>query len=173
MKKVFLFISFVVIAITANAQYTNLLNFTGATNGNGPVGSLISDGTFFYGLTQSGGTNNLGTLFKIMPDGSGYVKLLDFAGATNGSYPLGSLFYDGTFLYGTTEIGGANNLGTLFRIMPDGTGYLKLLDFTGAGNGSSPNGTLISDGTFLYGMTYQGGINGMGVIFKIMPDGTG
>src|SRR3989304_4196426 len=91
--------------------------------------------------------------FKIKPDGTGYAKLLDFADAANGNYPLGSLISDGTFLYGMTGGNGTNDLGTVFKIMPDGTGYAKLLDFADAANGSYPMGSLISDGTFLYGMT--------------------
>ena len=146
--------------------YVKLLDFAGATNGRRPTGSLISDGTFLYGMTYSGGTNDLGTIFKIMPDGSGYVKLLDFTGVTNGSTPSGSLISDGTFLYGMNSDGGTNDMGTIFKIMPDGSGYVKLLDFAGATNGRTPYGSLISDGTFLYGMTSQGGTNNDGVIFK-------
>jgi len=153
--------------------YVQLLDFAGPTTGRNPYGSLISDDTFLYGMTAYGGTNNLGTIFKIMPNGTGYVKLLDFAGTTNGSLPFGSLISDGTFLYGMTQNGGTNDMGTIFKIMPDGTGYVKLLDFAGATNGMNPYSSLISDDTFLYGMTYYGGTNGMGTIFKIMPDGTG
>jgi uncharacterized repeat protein (TIGR03803 family) len=153
--------------------YTKLLDFAGASNGSEPRGSLISDGTSLYGMTYLGGTNNQGTVFKINPDGTGYTKLLDFAGASNGSYPSGSLLSDGTSLYGVTASGGANNLGTIFKINPDGTGYTKLLDFAGASNGRGPLGTLISDGTSLYGMTRDGGTNNLGTVFKINPDGTG
>ncbi len=153
--------------------YVNLLDFAGTTNGHTPWGSLISDGTFLYGMTWAGGTGNQGTIFKLLPDGTGYVKLLDFAGTTNGSYPFGSLIYDGTWLYGTTESGGTNDKGTIFKIMPDGTGYSTLLNFNGTTTGRYPRGSLIYDGTFLYGMTQQGGTNNKGTIFKIMPDGTG
>jgi uncharacterized repeat protein (TIGR03803 family) len=153
--------------------YVKLLDFTGTINGRIPQGSLISDGTFLYGITGKGGTNDMGTIFKIMPNGTGYVKLIDFLGTDNGSYPYCSLFSDGTFLYGTTSFGGANNIGTIFKIKPDGSGYVKLLDFNGATNGSSPRGSLISDGIFLYGMTESGGTNNQGTIFKIMPDGNG
>ena len=153
--------------------YLKLLDFAGATNGSYPYGSLISDGTFLYGMTYLGGTDNRGTIFKIMPNGDGYIKLFDFASATSGGYPRGSLISDGTFLYGMTLTGGTNNLGTIFKIMPNGTGYIKLADFAGATNGSYPEGALISDGTFLFGMTRGGGTNDMGTIFKIMPDGTG
>src|SRR3990172_5654333 len=153
------------------SQYTKLLDFAGTANGSSPRGSLISDGTFLYAMTLSGGTNDMGVIFKIKPDGTGFAKLLDFAGA-NGYSPLGSLISDGTFLYAMTSGGGTNGIGTIFKIKPDGTGYIKLLDFNNT-NGSNPYGSLISDGTFLYGMTKGGGINGIGTIFKIKPDGTG
>lgn len=155
--------------------YEKLVDFDGTTNGNYPYGSLISDGTFLYGLTFQGGANGVGTIFKILPNGSGYGKLFDFDKAPFGNHPIGSLFFDGSFLYGMTPDGGAdinNGLGTLFKIMPDGTGYSKLVDFTGVTNGRSPWGSLISDGTFLYGMTTAGGINNKGTLFKLMPNGT-
>ena len=160
------------IGSSSYAQYTKLLDFEGTTNGSLPFGSLISDDTFLYGMTRYGGTNDIGTIFKIKPDGSGYLKLLDCAGSTNGKSPRGSLIYDGTFLYGMTQEGGASNLGTVFKIKPDGSGYLKLLDFDGS-NGNNPFGSLVFDGNFLYGMTFYGGINNSGVIFKIKPDGSG
>lgn len=153
--------------------YSMIFYFPSTSNGGYPYGSLFYDGTFLYAMTSIGGINGKGVIFKIMPDGSGYVKLLDFAGATNGSTPYGSLISDGIFLYGMTQTGGINNNGVLFKIKTDGTGYAKLLDFSGTANGSTPYGTLISDGIFLYGMTYQGGSNNNGVIFKIMLDGTG
>jgi uncharacterized repeat protein (TIGR03803 family) len=152
--------------------YEKLMDFAGITNGRYPYGTLISDGTFLYGMTAYGGLNDLGTIFKINPNGTSYEKLMDFEGTTNGRFPTGSLIYDGTFLYGMTQLGGTNDLGTIFKIMPDGTGYEKLMDFAGTTNGSAPGGSLIYDGTFLYGMTYKGGTNDIGTIFKIMPDGT-
>jgi len=156
-------------------EFTKLLDFAGISNGSTPFGSLTSDGTFLYGMTQVGGTNGYGIIFKIKPDGTGYAKLLDFNGvnAPYGAYPFGSLISDGTFLYGMTPQGSTNNLGTIFKIMPDGTEYTDLFDFSVDGNGSDPYGDLISDGTFLYGMTFSGGTNNYGVIFKIMPNGSG
>jgi uncharacterized repeat protein (TIGR03803 family) len=153
--------------------YIKLLDFDGVTNGASPEGSLVFDGTFLYGMAQTGGNFNLGVIFKIKPDGTGYAKLLDFGGAINGSLPYGSLNFDGTFLYGMTRTGGSNDLGVIFKIKTDGTGYVKLLDFAGTTNGSYPYSSLVSDGTFLYGMTNGGGINNMGVVFKIKSDGTG
>jgi gliding motility-associated-like protein len=152
--------------------YTKLLDFDGTTTGSHPWGSLFFDGNFLYGMTEEGGTNTLGVIFKIMRDGTGFVKLFDFA-ASNGYGPRGSLISDGTFLYGIASPGGANNKGTIFKIKPDGTGFVKVLDFAGGANGSTPVGDLLSDGTFLYGMTYEGGVSNLGTIYKIKLDGTG
>ncbi len=157
----------------ANAQFTNLYSFSGTPDGAQPNADLVFDGTYFYGMTTGGGTNGLGTIFKIMPNGTGYVKLLDFAGATNGSSPFGSLVSDGTFLYGMTRDGGLNSVGTIFKIMPDGTGYVKLLDFGGAVNGYGPRGSLTVVGSVLYGMTPYGGSANAGTIFKIGTNGAG
>ena len=163
----------ILILQTSKAQYTKIFDFTGTVNGSAPSGDLISDGTYLYGMTSTGGANNKGVIFKIKPDGTGYVDMLDFAGTTNGKGPLGSLISDGTFLYGMTATGGAGDYGVIFKIMPDGTGYLKLMDFVYATSGSNPNGSLYYDGTFLYGTTLNGGAHGAGTIFKIKPDGTG
>jgi uncharacterized repeat protein (TIGR03803 family) len=155
-----------------NAQYTKLLDFAGVSNGKYPLNSLVSDGQYLYGMTFDGGSNELGTIFKIMPDGTGYSKLLDFEGSSNGSYPLGALIYNAGILYGMTGYGGTNNIGTIFKILPDGTGYTKLLDFAGE-NGSYPFGHLFATGGFLYGMTSQGGSSDLGTMFKISMDGSG
>ncbi len=162
------------LGLCVKAQFTKLFDFAGTTSGSAPIGSLISDGTFLYGMTFAGGTNNDGTIFKIKPDGTDYLKLYDFDETTTGMGPCGALYSDGTYLYGMTKSGGANNKGTIFKIKPNGSNYTKLLDFSGITTGSSPYYcTLISDGTYLYGTTEQGGTNNYGVVFKIKPDGTG
>jgi uncharacterized repeat protein (TIGR03803 family) len=156
-----------------NAQFTKLLDFSGTLNGQFPGSSLISDGIHLYGVTNYGGTNDLGTIFKIMPDGTGFIKLLDFAGASNGKRPRGNLVLDGVFLYGTTSSGGSNDFGTLYKIKTDGTNYTKLIDFSNVSSGNSPFGTLVCDNIYLYGTTAFGGINSNGVLFKVKKDGTG
>jgi gliding motility-associated-like protein len=155
------------------AQYTRLHEFSGVADAQYPTGDLFSDGNFLYGMSYHGGINGMGAIFKVKLDGTGIVKLLDFAGASNGGRPFGSLTSDGTFLYGMTGIGGINSMGVIFKIKTDGSAYTKLLDFSGTANGGNPNGSLIYDGTFLYGMTYGGGANGTGLVFKIKTDGSG
>ncbi len=158
---------------TDGTGFTNLHNFIYEDiNGSFPVSSLISDGTYLYGTTLYGGASRNGTVYKIKPDGTSFAKIYDFADSTNGHNPGGSLLYDGAYLYGMTRIGGINNKGVLFKVKTDGTGFSKLIDFNGT-SGYFPNfGSLISDGTFLYGMTMDGGSIGEGNIFKIKPDGS-
>jgi len=150
---------------TDGTSYTKLLDFTGI-NGSFPLGSLISDGTFLYGMTRQGGLFGQGNIFKIRPNGNDFTNLLDFNGNINGSVPGGSLIFDGTFLYGMTWGGGTSNYGTIFKIKPDGTSYKKLWEFTSISEGRNPFGSLFFDDTFLYGMTYSGGTNNSGVVFK-------
>ena len=154
---------------TAHAQtiIDTLKTFNG-TNGSNPYGSLISDGTYLYGTTYAGGVNSDGNLFKIKPDGTGYVDLFDFNGA-NGSSPEGSLVSDGTWLYGMASNGGQGN-GLVFKIKPDGTGFKTLISFNGT-NGSSPSGSLLFINDTLYGMTASGGAMSYGNVFKIDTSG--
>jgi uncharacterized repeat protein (TIGR03803 family) len=167
-----LFILCVLLFRVASAQYTKLHDFNDSPNGAIPYGSLVSEGTFFYGMTWGGG-NGFGTLFSIKPNGTGYASVHDFAGGSNGRSPNGSLISDGTFLYGMTWKGGLYDEGIVFKVKLNGTGFTKLHEFVGAPNdGAQPYGSLISDGTFLYGMTSKGGGNDEGTLFKIKPDGT-
>ena len=153
----------------ATTTYTKKLDFAGATNGGYPEGSLMqaSNGKLF-GMTVKGGANNMGVLFEYDPATGTYTKKLDFDGATNGSYPYGSLMQASNGkLYGMTAKGGANDMGVLFEYDTATTTCTKKLDFNGVTNGSHPYGSLIqaSNGK-LYGMTRDGGANDMGVIFE-------
>ncbi len=52
-----------------------------------------------------------------------------------------------------TSGGGLYNLGAIFKINSDGSGFEKLFDFDGKTSGSHPYGSLILAGDSLYGMT--------------------
>lgn len=75
-------------------------------------------------------------------------------------------------LYGTADIGGANNMGVIFKLAPDGT-YTILHNFDGT-DGSYPSRlTLLRDASGnLYGVTPNGGAFGDGTVFKLAPNGT-
>ena len=162
---------------TNGIGYTALHYFNSReTNGASPYGSLtLANGTF-YGTTSQGGTNNLGTLFRMNMDGSAYTNLHAFAGGSaDGAYPMGDLLLSGTNFYGMTSQGGTNNLGTVFRVNTNGTGYTNLHSFIGYPNdGAGPPGSLTLDGSTLYGMTQEGGpaSNNIGAVFKMNTDGS-
>jgi len=100
---------------------------------------------------------------------------------------IGSGLIEGSdgFLYGTTRHGGTNlvdlagsarGVGTLYRIRKDGSDFTILHHF-GGDNSSSYNSIWTepieaSDGA-LYGVTYAGGVAGVGYVYKIHRDGTG
>lgn len=163
---------------TDGIGYTNLHYFNSReTNGASPWGSLTLANGNFYGTTHHGGASNLGTIFRMDPDGGGYTNLHAFAGgASDGASPMGDLTLSGTNFYGMTSQGGSNNLGTVFRMNTNGTGYTNLHSFTGYPNdGAQPPGSLTLDGSTLYGMTQQGGTptHNLGMVFKMNTDGSG
>ncbi len=98
--------------------------------------------------------------------------LYDFGTNTAGRYPRSKLVQgpDG-FLYGTTEFGGASNLGQVYKLKPDGSGYTALKDFAG-GDGAFPLAGLVLSGTTLYGTASSGGLTNCGVIFRLQTDGS-
>ncbi|MEO7990207.1 MAG: choice-of-anchor tandem repeat GloVer-containing protein [Chryseolinea sp.] len=157
---------------TNGSGFTILNNFNG-TNGKHPYGSLIfgEDG-LLYGMTSSGGLLDHGTIFKIRTNGNEYTILHNFNN-TDGASPFGSLIQlpDGS-LSGMTYNGGSHDVGTVFKINPDGTGYTVLSNFDNT-NGAKPYGSLLqaANGT-LYGMTSAGGTYGLGTIFKTLSVST-
>jgi uncharacterized repeat protein (TIGR03803 family) len=143
-------------------------------DGGYPYGSLILNNDILYGMTSYGGQNNKGTIFKIETDGTDYELLHVFAGGSNdGDLPRGSLILKNNILYGMTYKGGESNLGVIFKIKINGTGFELLHEFSGwPSDGEYPYGSLIQKSTDLYGMTSGGGPYDAGIIFKISNDGS-
>jgi uncharacterized repeat protein (TIGR03803 family) len=159
---------------TDGSGFSVLHSFVAATgDGYDPTGGLTLVGNTLYGMTFQGGTNGTGTIFAISTDGTGYALLHNFVRApTDGAQPVGSLFYDGTRLFGSTPRGGAygtgsnNALGVLFDINLDGSDYDVFHSFDGGLAGGGPTDVVELNG-LLYGMTGAGGSAGDGVIYSI------
>jgi uncharacterized repeat protein (TIGR03803 family) len=104
--------------------------------------------------------------------GHTYTVLHDFAGGPGDGANSGAgvTLDDLGNIYGTTNYGGANGDGTIFKLAPDGT-LTVLHSFSGA-DGSTPDGalTLTGNGT-LYGTTESGGASGNGVLFRLTSQG--
>lgn len=156
--------------IGALGSFTMLHSFSGSTGeGANPVAGLVqgSDGSF-YGTTALGGGHHLGTVFNMTPAGS-VTTLHSFSGSGGeGADPFAGLVQasDGNF-YGTTALGGANHVGTLFKITPAGS-LTTLYSLSGSlAEGAGPFSALVqaSDGNF-YGTTALGGAHHWGTVFK-------
>jgi len=148
---------------------------------NAPLQSLFlaSDGAL-YGTNEYGGPNGTGFVFKVV--GNEVINLHEFGRKSadtiprfsnaDGSLPLSTLAegVDG-MIYGTTYYGGANGVGTIFRIAKDGTGFESLYSFLPGhdpvGTGSYPATGLVRmhDGS-MFGTTFLGGI-GYGVVYRL------
>lgn len=155
--------------LTPAGVETVLWTFGGTGDGFWPFAGLIqaSDGNF-YGTTEMGGANNAGTVFKVTPAGVETV-LWSFGGGNDGVNPWAKLIQasDGNF-YGTTEEGGVNNTGTIFKLTPSGVEtVLHSFGSNDTSDGVQPFAGLIqaSDGTF-YGTTIGAGANFAGTVFK-------
>src|SRR5208282_2493149 len=103
----------------------------------------------------------------------------DNASSTNldGAYPEAGLVLSSNILYGTASDGGSNNLGTVFSVATDGSGYTVLHTFARTNlvnvEGARPVGTLVLSGNTLYGAANVGGTNGFGTLFSVNTNGSG
>ena len=101
-----------------------LHRFGSGADGRGPWSSLTidADGNFL-GTTSAGGKSNHGTVFKMMRPAVGQTAWTEtvrysFTGAS-GNGPIAGVIFDVSGnLYGTTSTGGAANMGTFFKLIP-------------------------------------------------------
>ncbi len=154
------------------------------TDGQGPqAGVVIDSAGNLYGTTVSGGAYSQGMVFELKPTEDGYEEydLHDFGapGAHDGIQPQGGLIIFQGSLWGTTNGGGEYNYGTVFQLVPDGSGgWTENIQHSFEGDdedGANPTPAVLCPsptGSVLYGMTYKGGEYGEGTVFKLyMVDG--
>jgi uncharacterized repeat protein (TIGR03803 family) len=178
------------------ATLTTIHDFCAQTNcTDGTGGSALlqaSDGNF-YGTSRNGGVGQCATgpgcgiIYKVTPRGEFSVLYTFCSGGSpcsDGADPIGSLVQGGDGeLYGLTQVGGANNQGTAFKISLSGS-LVTLHSFCGQANCADGSGanflTQGTDGNF-YGTTENGGaisaspctsyVQGCGTIFQLTPAG--
>jgi|ERR1044071_5478659 uncharacterized repeat protein (TIGR03803 family) len=161
-----------------SSGFTNLHNFT-SIDGTSPAGLTLSSG-ILYGIAQEGGTSQKGTIFKVSTNGGDFSILHNFHGTDDGVNPSGCLVISGTRLYGVAAYGGMNGNGTVFAMNTDGSGFVRLHDFstTSGGpfytnyDGINPFAALTLSGDTLYGTASYGGDYGNGTIFTVCTNGT-
>lgn len=171
----------VIYRLEPDGKFGLLYAFKGRRDSAFPTGILVfGDDGYLYGTAPCTTKRNYGIVFRIPPHRSRSVtRVFEFPPRhTKGGNPGAGLIKDkkGNF-YGTTGTGGTYNLGTVFKVTPDGEERV-LHSFTGA-DGAWPRwGNLVMDaGGNLYGTAYEGGEAlgseaGGGVVYQLTPDGT-
>jgi uncharacterized repeat protein (TIGR03803 family) len=170
------------LAVTAaTAQtYTNLYAYPGTDNNSSGITwpSVLSQGQDgdLYSTIQTNGSYQYGSVYKMSTSG-GYTLLYSFCAegspcATSGAYPTGgvTLGFDGN-LWGTTEDGGKDAAGTVFKVTPAGT-LASVYSFTNAKDDSAPNFTVLQgqDGN-IYGVSEEQYDGQYGSFFKLTTKG--
>jgi uncharacterized repeat protein (TIGR03803 family) len=141
-----------------------ILHEFNGTDGAGPLGALVQlPGGDLLGTTYYGGDHGVGTVIRM--DLSGNVTVLHSFGngGSDGAYPPAGLVLAGNgAYYGTTQLGGTSDLGTVFKVDSLGT-VTPVHSFDGS-LGYQPFAPLLraGDGN-LYGTTQYD----CGAIFKV------
>jgi uncharacterized repeat protein (TIGR03803 family) len=166
-------------------KLTTVVNFNGQYGALPINGSLLYRGQTLYGATYSGGLpagatdiDDFGAVFSIPDTVGATITVLHAFSGPDGSHPNGGLVADGQGnLYGTTSAGGAEGLGTVFKLTnPHSTGgawtETTLHSFAGPDGASPIAGVTLGPDGSIYGAAPAGGSAGTGTIYKIPPTGT-
>jgi uncharacterized repeat protein (TIGR03803 family) len=162
----------IVFSITPSGAETVLHSFGNGGDGAEPYADLVNVKGTLYGTTEYGGANGppqgVGTIFSITPGGMETVIYSFRDNGADGTIPYAGLINVKGTLFGTTNQGGANGVGTVFTANPDGAEKV-LHSFGNSGDGAYPYAGLINVKGTLFGTTSQGGANGLGTVFSITP----
>jgi len=162
-----------------------IYEFRGGNDGSSPSGVVFGPEGLLYGATFfGGGANDAGIAYALQPPATvcktttclwSETILHSFGSGTDGAAPASALISDqGGNFYGTTESGGtAGGYGTVYELSKSGNMWTENTLYSLAGppnDGWEPVGGLIFDTAGnLYGTTVQGGANGDGIAFELMP----
>ena len=160
----------------------NFCTLSRCKDGNYPYAGVIMDASGnLYGATNHGGDHNAGVVFELtLSNGEWHEKVLHSFTGKDGGQPRGNLVFDASGnLYGTTYVGGATGIGTVFQLTPANSTWTEkvLHSFAnGGGNGANPWGGLAFDSSGnLYGTTTGGGCTeyGCGIVFEMVHHASG
>lgn len=161
---------------SSSYRETILHSFEGKAQGCGIFSGVVLDSAGnLYGTASHCGDYRNGAVYQLKRSGSkyGFSVILTFNNI-NGEYPYdnpGHLAVDSAGnVYGTTEEGGANGEGTVFKLAAGSFLYTDLHDFNYNGtDGYGPEGGVSLDSLGnLYGTTGAGGSNGgYGTVWQI------
>ncbi len=136
-------------------HYKILHNFGSGDDGAGLWSSMVFDvAGNLYGTTSGGGTHYDGTVFELSPQPDGEWKevvLYNFCSqggsdCTDGAAAFGGVTLDPSGnLYGTTQVGGANDLGTVYELTAQGGLWTEAVIHSFQAGGCCPSSAPIMD----------------------------
>ena len=95
-----------------------------------------------------------------------------FTNMPDGANPRQLAWLNGLF-YASTANGGTSGNGSIFKFDTNGLAFTTIYSFAGTTNdGSFPNNVTVA-GSTIYGTTFYGGTNGLGMIFAVNTNGAG
>ena len=133
---------------------------------------LASVVTVIAGAIAIVGTSVATVRAALAPAHVAETVLYSFHGAQDGASPMGGVVADAAgALYGSTLLGGNEDLGTVFKLVPTPSGYEQstIYQFPSGSAGEQPQGGVIVDRAgAVYGTAMWGGGGGPnGVVFKL------
>jgi len=171
-----------VFSLTPAGKFTVLHTFTPGANKNfpdgdlpgalieGPDGNLYGE-TIYGGIDGCDGDCGYGVLFRVSRNGTGFQLVHKFcseADCADGYNPYGMVIGDDGNLYGTTNSGGSNNVGTIFRVTPSSGAYEVVFNFSSSASGEYPSNLVEGSNGTLYGTS--SGTSGE-LLFNFTPGG--
>ncbi len=161
----------VVFRLTPAGAFTVLANFTG-DNGADCEAPLLqaSDGNF-YGAAGRGAANSAGAIFRISPNGAPLADVANFNNPIGGGFAGALIEADDGNFYGTTEAGGSNGYGSVYKVTRQRV-LTTLYNFGSDATSLAPRGALVEGpDRCLYGTTSGDDSNLHGSVFKITRAG--
>jgi uncharacterized repeat protein (TIGR03803 family) len=121
-----------------------------------------------WGTTKYGGKYGKGVIFKMDENASNQEVVFSFEET---GIPEGKMTeYDEGIFYGMTYSGGKFNYGTIYRFSIVDGGFINVLDLNGEETGKNGAGSfLLAQNGKMYGMTVNGGIYDLGILFEFDP----
>lgn len=151
-------------------------SFGTGTDGAQPIAGVVLDSAGnFYGTTSLGGTYGNGTVFEEKRSGNTWTEsvIYNFTGGDDGASPPAGVTLDAQGnLFGTSSFGGVNNDGVIYELSRSGSTWKQavLYTFQGLDDGQNPVGGVIVDKSGnLFGTTFDGGMNGGGIVYELSP----
>ena len=153
-----------------SAAITTLASISGSGGSFDEEGVALDSGGDLFGATDAGGTNGYGAVYEIANGSKTFTTVASFNGSDE-VLPEGGVTFDPSGdLFGTTNLGGAFNEGTVFEIAA-GSAVTTLASFNGSDGSYPAAGVTFDSSGDMFGTTSDLG-DSTGTVFEIAHGST-